>query len=51
MPWWSTREPAADADEDRLDPANHPNLHAYLSAQAGLWFGEPTVLGRSGAGL
>ena len=29
------------ADEERLDPANHPNLHAYLSEQFGLWFGEP----------
>ena len=29
------------ADEERLDPANHSNLHTYLSEQAGLWFGEP----------
>lgn len=27
------------ADEARLDPSNHPNLHAYLAEQVQLWFG------------
>jgi DEAD/DEAH box helicase domain-containing protein len=26
-------------DEARLDPANHPNLHAYLAEQVQHWFG------------
>jgi hypothetical protein len=25
------------SDEERLDPANHPNLHEYLSEQSALW--------------
>lgn len=30
------------SDEERLDPANFPNLYEYLASQSALWFGEPT---------
>lgn len=34
------------SEEGRLDPANHPNLLAYLSEQAGLWFGDTVPVDR-----
>lgn len=36
------------SDEERLDPANHSDLFAHLSAQVELWFGEAVAADQVG---